>query len=161
MPLWLLPVEPVGPMLEPPRLRLDEPDEPPVEPDGPPVAPDEPAEPPVEPPVEPPIELLVPLAVEPLPLIAPIEPALCDDDEDDDGDDDEPALLVPPTAPVLDAVAPPVLEPVEVVWSLPWFSEVLLFRLPELLELPWLPAPLPVLLPALLPALLPFPSLGF
>jgi hypothetical protein len=158
MPLWLLPVEPVGPMLEPPRLRLDEPDEPvepvePVEPDEP----AEPAEPPVEPPVEPPIELLVPLAVEPLPLIAPIEPALCDDDEDDDGDDDEPALLVPPTAPVLDAVAPPVLEPVDVVWSLPWFCWLLLFRLPELLELPWLPAPLPVLLPALLP----FPSLGF
>jgi hypothetical protein len=132
MPLWLLQVEPVGPMLEPPRLRLDEPDEPPV---------------------EPPIELLVPLADEPLPLIEPIEPALCDDDEDDDGDDDEPALLVPPTAPVLDAVAPPVLEPVEVDWSLPWFSWLPLFRLPELPELPWLPA--------LLPALLPFPSLDF
>jgi hypothetical protein len=134
MPLWLLPVEPVGPMLEPPRLRLDEP-------------------------VEPPVELLLPLAVEPLALSAPIEPALCEDDGD------EPALLLPPTAPVLDAVAPPVLEPVEPVlepvepvWSLPWFSWLLLFRLPELFELlPWLPA----LLPVLLPALLPFPSLDF
>jgi hypothetical protein len=127
MPLWLLPDEPVGPMLEPPRLRLDEPFEP-----------DEP------------VELLVPLAVEPLALIAPIEPTPC---EFDDGDDDEePALLVPPTAPVLDAVAPPVLEPVEPVWSLPWFIWLLLFRLLELLELfelPWLPA------------LLPFASLGF
>jgi len=117
MPLWLLPDEPVGPMLEPPRLRLDEP-------------------------VEPLLALLVPLAVEPLALIAPIEPTPCDEDEGDE----EPALLVPPTAPVLDAVAPPVLEP---VWSLPWFSGVLLFRLPELFELPWLPA------------LLPFASLGF
>jgi hypothetical protein len=121
MPLWLLPDEPVGPMLEPPRFRLDEPDEP----------------------------------VEPLPALfcEPIEPALCDEDEDDE----EPALLVPPTAPVLDAVAPPVLEPVEVLWSLPWFSWLLLFRLPELFELPWLPT----LLPALLPVLLPFPSLDF
>jgi hypothetical protein len=107
-------------MLEPPRFRLDEPDEP----------------------LEPLLALL---------LCEPIEPALCDDD------DEEPALLVPPTAPVLDAVAPPVLEPVEPVWSLPWFSWLLLFRLPELLELPWLPT----LLPALLPALLPFPSLDF
>jgi hypothetical protein len=47
--------------------------------------------------------LLVPLAVEPDALIDPIEPM----------PDDEPALLVPPTAPVLDAVAPPVLLPVE------------------------------------------------
>jgi hypothetical protein len=93
---------------------------------------------------EPPVALLVPLAVEPLALIAPIEPT-----------------------PVLDAVAPPVLEPVEPVepaepvepveplepvepgWSLPWFDWLLLFRLPELLELPWLPA------------LLPFASLDF
>jgi hypothetical protein len=74
MPLWLLPLEPVGPMLEPL------------------------------------LALLVPLAAEPLALIAPIEPVLCDE-----FDDDEPALLVPPTAPVLDAVAPPVLEPVEAV----------------------------------------------
>jgi hypothetical protein len=69
--------------------------------------------------VEPLLALLVPLAVEPLALIAPIEPTPCEDD------DDEPALLVPPTAPVLDAVAPPVLEPVEPVepvWSLPWFD---------------------------------------
>jgi hypothetical protein len=66
-------------------------------------------------------------------------------------------LLVPPTAPVLDAVAPPVLEPVEVLWSLPWFDWLLLFRLPALPELPWLPA----LLPELLPALLPFASLDF
>jgi hypothetical protein len=99
---------------------------------------------------------LVPLAVEPLALIAPIEPTPCDDDDEDD-DGDEPALLVPPTAPVLDAVAPPVLVPVEPAWSLPWFSGLLLFRLlpelPELPELPWLPA--------LLPALLPFPSLDF
>jgi hypothetical protein len=124
MPLWLLPDEPLVPMLEPPRLRLDEP-------------------------VEPLLALLVPLAVEPLALIAPIEPTPCDDEEVDD----EPALLVPPTAPVLDAVAPPVLEPVEVDWSLPWFSWLPLFRLPELPELPWLPA--------LLPALLPFPSLDF
>jgi hypothetical protein len=123
MPLWLLPLEPVEPMLEPL------------------LAPDEP---PDEPPLAPPLALLVPLAVEPLALIAPIEPTPCDCE-----DDDEPALLVPPTAPVLDAVAPPVLEPVEVVWSLPWFDWVLLFRLPELLELPWLPA------------LLPFASLDF
>jgi hypothetical protein len=111
MPLWLLPDEPLLPMLEPPRLRLDEP-------------------------VEPLLALLVPLAVEPLALIAPIEPTPCDEVEDDD----EPALLVPPTAPVLDAVAPPVLEPVEVDWSLPWFIWLLLFRLlPELLEPPKLP----------------------
>jgi hypothetical protein len=121
MPLWLLPDEPVGPMLEPPRFRLDEPDEP----------------------VEP-----LPAVLLPLLLCEPIEPALCDDE-----DDEEPALLVPPAAPVLDAVAPPVLEPVEVVWSLPWFSWLLLFRLPEEFELPWLPA--------LLPALLPLPSLDF
>jgi hypothetical protein len=123
MPLWLLPLEPVVPMLEPPRLRFDEP---------------------VEPLLAPPVALLVPLAVEPLALIAPIEPVPCDCE-----DDDEPALLVPPTAPVLDAVAPPVLEPVEVVWSLPWFDWLLLFWLPELPELPWLPA------------LLPFASLDF
>jgi hypothetical protein len=95
-----------------------------------------------------PVALFVPLAVEPEALIAPIEPTPWDE-----VDEDEPALLVPPTAPVLDAVAPPVLEPVEVLWSLPWFSWPLLFRLPELLELPWLPA--------LLPALLPFASLDF
>jgi hypothetical protein len=125
MPLWLLPDEPLVPMLEPmPELLLL--------------------------PVEPPVALLVPLAVEPLALIAPIEPTPCDGEEEDD---DEPALLVPPTAPVLDAVAPPVLDPVEVDWSLPWFSWLPLFRLPELPELPWLPA--------LLPALLPFPSLDF
>jgi hypothetical protein len=123
--LWLLPDEP--PMLEPL------------------LAPD-------EPPLVPPVALLVPLAVEPEALIAPIEPTPCDE-----VDEDEPALLVPPTAPVLDAVAPPVLEPVEVLWSLPWFSWLLLFRLPELLELPWLPA----LLPELLPELLPFASLDF
>jgi hypothetical protein len=112
---------------------------------------------PVLPPVLPPVELLVPPVVEPLALIAPIEPTPFDGVEDDDCDD-EPALLVPPTAPVLDAVAPPVLEPVDVDWSLPWFSWLLLFRLlPELLELPWLPA----LLPVLLPALLPLPSLDF
>jgi hypothetical protein len=106
------------------------------------LLPDEP--PMVEPlsePDAPLVALLVPLAVEPLALIEPIEPVPCDDDE--------PALLVPPTAPVLDAVAPPVLEPVEAVWSLPWFDWVLLFRLPELLELPWLLA------------LLPFASLDF
>jgi hypothetical protein len=80
-------------MLEPPRLRFDEP-------------------------VEPLVALLVPLAVEPEALMAPIEPTPCEVD----CDDEEPALLVPPTAPVLDAVAPPVLEPVEVVWSLPWFD---------------------------------------
>jgi hypothetical protein len=90
------------------------------------------------------VALLVPLAVEPLALSAPIEPTPADDEPDD-----EPALLVPPTAPVLDAVAPPVLEPVELVWSLPWFCWLLLFRLPELPELPWLPA------------LLPFASLDF
>jgi hypothetical protein len=132
MPLWLLPLEPVLPMLEPPRFRFDEP---------------------VEPPVVPPVALLVPLAVEPDALIAPIEPTPCDCEVEDD----EPALLVPPTAPVLDAVAPPVLEPVEVLWSLPWFDWLLLFRLPALPELPWLPA----LLPELLPALLPFASLDF
>jgi hypothetical protein len=131
MPLWLLPDEP--PMVEPLLASF----EPPVEP----------AEP---------VALLVPLAVEPEALIAPIEPTPCEDD----CDDDEPALLVPPTAPVLDAVAPPVLEPVEVLWSLPWFSWLLLFRLPELLELPWLPA-LFALLPELLPELLPFASLDF
>jgi hypothetical protein len=110
MPLWLLPDEPLVPMLVP-MLEL------------------------LLLPVEPLVELLVPLAVEPLALIAPIEPTPCDDeDEEDDGD--EPALLVPPTAPVLDAVAPPVLEPVEVDWSLPWFSWLPLFRLPELPELP-------------------------
>jgi hypothetical protein len=126
MPLWLLPDEPLVPMLEPvPEL-------------------------PVVLPVEPPIALLVPLAVEPLALIAPIEPTPWDEVDDEEDDGDEPALLVPPTAPVLDAVAPPVLEPVEPVWSLPWFSWLPLFRLPEL---PWLPA--------LLPALLPFPSLDF
>jgi hypothetical protein len=94
---------------------------------------------------------LVPPVVEPLALIAPIEPTPCEDD-----DDDEPALLVPPTAPVLDAVAPPVLEPVELVWSLPWFSWPLLFRLPELPELAWLPE-----LAELLPEVLPFASLDF
>jgi len=124
MPLWLEPDEP--PMLEPlsePAVLLEEPL----------------------------VALLVPLAVEPLALSAPIEPTLCDDEED------EPALLVPPTAPVLDAVAPPVLEPVDVFWSLPWLAWVLLFRLPELFELPWLPA----LLPEVLPRLLPFASLDF
>jgi hypothetical protein len=88
-----------------------------------------PLEPLVPEPELPPVALLVPLAVEPLALIAPIEPT-----------------------PVLDAVAPPVLEPVEPVepiWSLPWFCWLLLFRLPELLELPWLAA------------LLPFASLDF
>jgi hypothetical protein len=58
-------------------------------------------------------------------------------------DDALPALLVPPTAPVLDAVAPPVLLPVvELCWSLPWFCWLLLFRLPEPAVLPILPEPL-------------------
>jgi hypothetical protein len=126
-PLWLLPVEPLPPMLEPLLALL-----------VPPVAL-----------LEPPVELLVPLAVEPLALIEPIEPTPCEDEVDDE----EPALLVPPVAPVLDAVAPPVLEPVEGVWSLPWFDGVLLFRLPELFELPWLPG--------VLPTVLPFASLDF
>jgi hypothetical protein len=78
--------------------------------------------------------LFVPLAVEPEALIEPIEPM----------PDDEllPALLVPPTAPVLDVVAPPVLLPVELGWSLPWLSGLLLFRLPGPVLLPRLPAPL-------------------
>jgi hypothetical protein len=137
MPLWLLPDEPLVPMLEPLVPML----EPLVPMPGPLL------------PVEPPVELLVPPVVEPLALIAPIEPTPFDEVEEEDDCDDEPALLVPPTAPVLDAVAPPVLEPVDMDWSLPWFSWLLLFRLPEVLELPWLPA--------LLPALLPFPSLDF
>jgi hypothetical protein len=88
---------------------------------------------------------------------------------------------------VLEAVAPPVLEPVELdeplepvlepdapvepdalldpeIWSLPWFSWLLLFRLPEPPVLPRLLAlsllSLPMLDPEL-PTLLPFASLDF
>jgi hypothetical protein len=144
--------------------------------------------PPVPEPVPAPVDvlwLLVPEAVEPLALIEPIEPmalpvpvlvlgVL--------GVLELPALLVPPTAPVLDAVAPPVLVPVELleplepdepmpepdaplepeVWSLPWFIWLLLFRLPEPPVLPRLLSllSLPMLDPEL-PTLLPFASLDF
>jgi hypothetical protein len=102
-------------------------------------------------------ELLPMLEFEPV-VLEPIEP-------EPDDDDALPALLVPPTAPVLDAVAPPVLLPVvELCWSLPWFCWLLLFRLPEPVVLPMLPEPAAfgrLLSLPWLPRLLPFASLDF
>jgi hypothetical protein len=91
------------------------------------------------------LDAVAPPVLEPVELLEPVEPL----------DADEP---VEPVEPVLEPDAP--LEPE--VWSLPWFSWLLLFRLPEPPVLPRLLAllSLPMLDPEL-PTLLPFASLDF
>jgi hypothetical protein len=93
------------------------------------------------------LDAVAPPVLEPVELVEPLEPVLEPD-----------APVLEPDAPVPEPDAP--LEPV--VWSLPWFSWLLLFRLPEPPVLPRLLAllSLPMLDPEL-PTLLPFASLDF